>query len=198
MHTLYSATLSLLHELLASARISPGSSSNVSAVSLCPVHHVVPEEMTEYLQSMTLEIVTRKDHLKCKDFIRLLKSKSLNHLLRSCNAYSIDNALLKYSELKELNFESRKKSTLCYNGDITGDDMLMEALAIRCHLLSTHTIRNNGTSCFVDTMSKIVANLQKLQVNKMFTLLDKICQEVSVLRWCVLNCLVCMLSYYRN
>lgn len=166
--------------LLASARISPaGSSNNSLATSLCPVHDVLPEETTEYLQNMVLEIVTHKNHLKCQEFIRLLKSRSLNHFLRNCNAHSIDSALLKYKELKELDLESRKKSAYCCDTDITGDEILMEGLAIRCCLLFTLTKRSIGTSCFLDTMTKVLADLQKLQVNNMFTLLDKICQEVS-------------------
>ena len=179
LYILYSSTLNLLHMLLASARISPGSSSKFSATSLCSVHNVLPEEVTEYLQNMTLDIVTHKDYLKCQDFIRLLKSRSLNHLLRNCNAHSIDSALLKYKELKVLSLECRKKSISCYDTDITGDDVLMEGLAIRCHLLLTHKIRTTGTSCFLDTIPKILADLQKLQVNNMFTLLERICQEVS-------------------
>lgn len=162
--------------LLASVRLSPESSSNVLATSLCPVDDVLSEETTEYLQNMVLEIATQKDYLKCQDFIRLLKSTSLNHLLRSYNGYSIDSALLKY---KELSFESRKKSTSDHDSDITGDDTLMEGLAIRCHLLQTHTQRNTGMNCFLGTMTKILADLQKLQANNMFALLDKICQEVS-------------------
>ena len=149
------------------------------ATSLCPVHDVLPEEMTEYLQNMALEIATRKDYLKCQDFIRLLKSRELNHQLKNCNVHSIDSALLKYKELKALNFESRQKSTSRHNTDITGDDVLMEGLAIRCLLLLTHKTRNAGMSCFPNTITKILADLQKLQVNNMFTLLDKICQKVS-------------------
>ena len=143
---------------------------------------VLPEEMTVYLQNMALEMITRRDHLKSMDFIRVLKSRTLNGLLRSYNqnSLSIDSALLKYKKLKELNSESRKKSTGCYNSDITGkDDILMKGLAIRCHLLLTHSKRNTGISCLVDAKTKMLANLQKLQVHKTFALLDKICQEVS-------------------
>ena len=136
--------------------------------------------MTEYLQNMALKIATRRDRLKCEDFVRVLKSKSLSHLMKKCSANSIDSALLKYKELKVQSFESGKKSATCgHDIDITGDDMLMEGLAIRCHLLSTHKIRSTGTSCFPDTGSKLLADLQKLQVNNMLILLDKISQEVS-------------------
>ena len=169
----------MLHILLASARTSPGSSSNVSATALCPAHDVLPEEITEYLQNMALDIAAHKDYLKCQDFIRLLKSRSLNHLLRNCNAYSIDSALLKYKELKGLSLEARKKPISYHDTDITGDEVLMEGLAIRCHLLLTHKIRNTGTSCFLDTIPKMLADLQKLQVNNMFTVLEKMCQKVS-------------------
>ena len=179
----YSATLSLLHLLLASTRISRSSAGNVTtAVSLCPVHDVLlPERMTVYLQNMALEIITRQHHLKCMDFIRVLKSRNLNCLLRNYNQNSsIDSALLKYKELKESNCESRKKSNNCYNNDITGDDTLMEGLAIRCHLLITHAKRNTGIGCLVDAMTKMLASLQKLQVYKAFAVLDKFCQEVSI------------------
>jgi len=144
------------------------------------VDDVLSEEMAEYLQNMVLEIATQKDYLKCQDFIRLLKSMSLNHLLRNYNGYSIDSALLKYKELKELSSESRKKSTSDHDTEITNDDTLMEGLAIRCHLLQTHTQRSTGTSCLLGTVTKILADLQKLQVNNTFTLLDKIYQEVSI------------------
>lgn len=178
---LHSATLSLLHLLLALTRISRLSGS-VSTASLCPVHDVVlPEEMTVYLQNMALEMITRQDHLKCMDFIRVLNSRTLTGLLRNYNqnSLSIDSALLEYKELKELNCESRKKSTDCYNSDITADDILMKGLAIHCHLLLTHAKRNTGISCLVDAKTKMLANLQKSQVHKTFALLDKICQEVS-------------------
>lgn len=167
--------------LLASARAASSESSrNLLVSSLCPIHDdALPQEMTEHLQNMALEITTHKNHLQCEDFIRLLKSRNLNDVLRNCNV-SIDSALLKYKELKELNSESRKKSTVCNDGDITGDEMLMEGLAIRCHLLLTYAHRNTGINCLLDAMTKILADLQKLQINNMLTLLDNIChQEVS-------------------
>ena len=179
MFTSCSSTLRLLHILLASVRISPGSSSNVSATSLCPAHDVLPEEIIEYLQNMALDIAVHKDYLKCQDFIRVLKSRSLSHLLRNCNAHSIDSALLKYKELKVLSLEAKKNSTSGHGTDITGDEVLMEGLAIRCRLLLTHKIRNTGTCCFLDTIPKILADLQKLQVNNMLTLLEELCQKVS-------------------
>ena len=169
----------MLHILLASARISPRSSSNVSATSLCQVHGVLPEEIVEYLQNIAIDIAVHKDYLKCQELTRLFKSRSLNRLLRNCSAHSIDSALLKYKELKVLSLEARKNSTSDHDTDITGDEVLMEGLAIRCHLLSTHKIRNAGMCCFLDTMPKILADLQKLQVNNMFTLLEKLCQNVS-------------------
>ena len=136
--------------------------------------------MTEYLQNMALEVATHRDRLKCEDFVRVLKSKNLSNLMKKCSTNSIDSALLKYKELKVLSFESGKKSTTCsHEIDITGDDVLMEGLAIRCHLISTHKIRNTGTNCFLDTGSKLLADLQKLQVNNILILLDKINQEVS-------------------
>ena len=95
-------------------------------------------------------------------------------------SYSIDSAILKYKQLKELCSESTKQSTASHSNNVTGDDMLMEGLAIRCHLLTTLSKKSSGVSCFLDAMTKILADLQKLQVNNMFNLLDKICQEVSV------------------
>ena len=160
--------------LLASARISsPGSSGTVTSLYL--PHHVLPEEMTEYLPNMVLELVTHKGHLNCRDFIRLLKSRGLNQSLRNCSTHSIDSALMRYKKLKELNFESSNKSTFYHSSDIIDNDILMEGLAVYCHLLLTYTKRNTGTSCFVDVMTKMLANVQKLQINKMFTVLDKVC-----------------------
>ena len=179
--------------LLASARISsPGSSGTVTSLYL--PHGVLPEEMTEYLPNMVLELVTHKDHLNCRDFIRLLKSRSLNQSLKNCSTYSIDSALMRYKKLKELNFESSNKSTFYHSSDIIDNDILMKGLAVCCHLLLTYTKRNTGTSCFVDVMTKMLANVQKLQINKMFTVLDKVYdgQEAVSIKYSVI---VAILSY---
>jgi len=168
--------LCLLHMLLASARMSPSSFNNALATSLCSTHDVLSKEMTEYLQSMVVEVATHRNFLQCQELIRILKSKNFGQLLKRNNSYSINSALLRYEKLKALYSEAANKSQ---STDVSSDDTLMEGLAIRCLLMLTHTRRSTGTNNLLSESVKILANLQKLQVNGLFVLLDKICEEVS-------------------
>jgi len=163
--------------LLASARMSPTSFGNALATALCSTHDVLSKEMTEYLQNMVVEVATHRNYLQCQEFIRILKSKSFGHLLKKCNSYSIDKALLQYNELKGLYLESTNKLQVT---DVSSDDTLMEGLAIRCLLMLTHTKRSTGANNLLGENIKMLAGVQKLQVNGLLGLLDKICQEVSV------------------
>jgi len=157
--------------------MSPTSFGNALATSLCSTHDVLSKEMTEYLQNMVIEVATHRNYLQCQEFIRILKSKNLGHLLKEYDGHSIDKALLRYNELKGLYLETANKLQAA---NMSSDDTLMEGLAIRYLLMLTHTKRSTGTNNLLGESIKLLADLQKLQVDGLLSLLDKICQEVSV------------------